>query len=133
LPASFGATTADIAVRHRSNRSRRGLYDGKDVRTGNNVSFSMRSTKRKFKPNIFIKRVYSEILDDMIPFHLTASALRSIDKAGGLDNYLLKNDRITEGEGYVVKKRIQKRLKNLERMERKANSASSSSVAKSED
>lgn len=98
-------------VRYRSNRSRRGLYDGKDIRTGNNVSFSMRHTKRKFRPNVFIKRVYSEVLDAMIPFHLTTSALRSIDKAGGLDNYLLKND-ITEGEGHKIKKNILKRLKN---------------------
>ena len=45
-------------VRFRSNRSRRGLYDGKDIGTGNNVSFSMRATKRKFKPNVFKKRVY---------------------------------------------------------------------------
>lgn len=107
-------------VRYRSNRSRRGLYDGKDIRTGNNVSFSMKATKRKFRPNVFTKRVYSEILDDMIRFHLTASTLRSIDKAGGLDNYLLNNKNITEGEGYVIKRKILKRLKNQERYDRKA-------------
>ena len=72
-----------------SNRSRRGLFDGKDIRSGNNVSFSMKKTKRKFKPNCFHKRLYSEVLDEMITFEVTASALRSIDKAGGLDNYLL--------------------------------------------
>lgn len=107
-------------VRYRSNRSRRGLYDGKDIRSGNNVSFSMKSTKRKFKPNVFVKRVYSEILDDMIKFHLTTSTLRSIDKVGGLDNYLLKNrSRITEGEGYKIRKKIEKRLKNQAYWERK--------------
>ena len=107
-------------VRWRSNRSRRGLYDGKDVGTGNNVSFSMRATKRTFKPNVFTKRVYSEILDSMIPFHLTTSTLRSIDKAGGLDNYLLDPKRsFTEGEGYKVHKKILKRLKNQARYERK--------------
>jgi large subunit ribosomal protein L28 len=120
--------TANVQVRHRSNRSRRGLYDGKDIRSGNNVSFSMRSTKRKFKPNVFIKRVYSEVLDDMMKFHLTASTLRSIDKAGGLDNYLLKNDEITEGEGFVVKKKILKRLKNQAKMERKASVGSAPSI-----
>jgi len=116
------ASTAfsDIQVRHRSNRSRRGLYDGKDIRSGNNLSFSMKATKRKFKPNVFKKKVFSEILDDMIPFHLTASALRSIDKAGGLDNYLLNSPHVTEGEGYHIKKKILKRLKNQERMARKA-------------
>ena len=98
-------------VRHRSNRSKRGLYDGKDIRSGNNVSFSMKSTKRKFKPNVFTKKVYSEILDEMIKFHLTTSTLRSIDNAGGLDNYLLTSKHVTSGEGLTVKKRILSQLK----------------------
>jgi large subunit ribosomal protein L28 len=122
-PTILSATppaSLDLQVRHRSNRSRRGLYDGKDIRSGNNVSFSMKCTRRKFKPNVFIKRVYSEILDDMVQFHLTASALRSIDKAGGLDNYLMNNDSIVEGEGYETKQKIVKRLKNQARMDRKA-------------
>mmetsp|Transcript_9404 Transcript_9404/g.15099 ORF Transcript_9404/g.15099 Transcript_9404/m.15099 type:complete len:187 (-) Transcript_9404:105-665(-) len=97
--------------RFRSNRSRRGLYDGKDIRSGNNLSFSMKSTKRKFKPNVFTKRVYSEVLDEMVRFHLTTSALRSIDKMGGLDNYLLTSPHVTSGEGLKVKKRIINRLK----------------------
>ena len=105
--------------RYRSNRSRRGLYDGKDIRSGNNVSFSMKATKRTFKPNVFIKRVYSEILDEMIPFHLTASTLRSIDKMGGLDEYLLRSKKVTEGEGLVVKKKILRRLKNTAEIEAK--------------
>lgn len=108
-----------------SGRARRGLYDGKDVRTGNNVSFSMKHTKRKFNPNVMIKRVYSEILDEMIPFHLTAATLRSIDHSGGLDNYLLRNKKITDGEGLAVKKKILKRLKNQARMDRKAAEAAS--------
>ena len=133
-------------VRFRSNRSRRGLYDGKDIGTGNNVSFSMRATKRKFKPNVFKKRVYrlvkcnlrvfhflmvlplptipytlpfallhlsknSETLDEMVRFHLTTSALRSIDKAGGLDNYLLTSKHVTSGEGLEVKDRILEKMK----------------------
>ena len=125
-PPLHGGESA-TQVRHRSNRSRRGLYDGKDIRTGNNVSFSMRHTKRKFRPNVFIKRVYSEILDAMIPFHLTTSALRSIDKAGGLDNYLMKND-ITEGEGYKIKKSILKRLKNQAYFANKSLASDRSSV-----
>lgn len=101
--------------RCRSNRSKRGLYDGKDVKSGNNRSFSMRATKRTFKPNVFIKRVYSGILDETIRFHLTTSALRSIDKMGGSDNYLLTSPHVTSGEGLQVKKRIINRLKYLER------------------
>mmetsp|Transcript_96540 Transcript_96540/g.278660 ORF Transcript_96540/g.278660 Transcript_96540/m.278660 type:complete len:150 (+) Transcript_96540:150-599(+) len=98
------------ACRYRSNRSRRGLYDGKDIRTGNNLSFSMRHTKRTFKPNVFKKRVYSEILDEMVRFHLTAATLRSIDKAGGLDNYLLTSKHVTSGEGKEIKDRIVAKL-----------------------
>jgi len=36
-------------VRQRSNRSRRGLYDGKDVRFGNSVTFSKSTTRRKVR------------------------------------------------------------------------------------
>mmetsp|Transcript_15132 Transcript_15132/g.18437 ORF Transcript_15132/g.18437 Transcript_15132/m.18437 type:complete len:190 (-) Transcript_15132:179-748(-) len=89
-----------------SNRSRRGLYDGKDIRSGNNLSFSMNKTKRKFKPNVFKKKVYSEILDEMIQFHLTTSALRTIDKVGGLDNYLLTSRHVKEGKAWTVKQRL---------------------------
>jgi large subunit ribosomal protein L28 len=112
------------SVRYRSSRSRRGLYDGKDIRSGNNVSFSERKTKRKFKPNVFIKRVYSEVLDEMVKFHLTAATLRSIDKAGGLDNYLVKTRHATEGEGLVAKTRILERLEELEVTSTEVDSAS---------
>ena len=44
------------------------------------------------------KRVYSEVLDEMLRFHITTSALRTIDKYGGLDDYLLKSRHVsTEG------------------------------------
>lgn len=96
--------------RHRSNRSRRGLYDGKDIRSGNKVCFSSKKFPRKFKPNVFVKRVYSEILDEMVRFHITTSALRSIDKAGGLDNYLLTSRHVTSGEGLKTKNRILRKM-----------------------
>lgn len=108
--------------RYRSNRSIRGVYDGKDIRSGNNVSFSMRHTRRKFKPNVFLKRVYSEILDDMIRLHLTASTLRSIDKAGGLDNYLLTSKHVTSGEGKHVKERIISKLSYADRVQARESS-----------
>ena len=34
------------------------------------------------------KRLYSEALGEQIRFNVTTHALRCIDKAGGLDNYL---------------------------------------------
>ena len=51
-------------IRLKSGRSQRGLYDGKDVRFGNNVPFSLKKTRRRWNPNVQHKRVYSEILDE---------------------------------------------------------------------
>ena len=81
-----------------------------------NVSFSMKATKRTFKPNVQKKRVYSEVLDEMVRFHLTASTLRSIDKAGGLDQYLLTSKHVTEGEGLEVKNRILDKLRREQKL-----------------
>ena len=92
LPSSSHQQTQ---IRLKSGRSQRGLYDGKDVRFGNNVPFSLKKTRRRWNPNVQHKRVYSEILDEMIPFHITTSALRSIDKYGGLDEYLLKSKHVS--------------------------------------
>ena len=122
----------DEQRRFRSNRSRRGLYNGKDIRTGNNLSFSMKHTKRTFKPNVFIKRVYSEILDEMVRFHLTTSTLRTIDKLGGLDNYILTSKHITSGEGLKTKKRIVNSLKYKERKLRQTTTATTNDIAADE-
>ena len=123
------ASSLDQQIRFRSNRSRRGLYDGKDVRAGNSLSFSMKANKRKFKPNVFKKRVYSEILEEMIQFHLTTSALRSIDKAGGLDNYLLKSKHVSEGEGKVAKTRVLQAMKYVEKQKQKAEAEAGSGMS----
>jgi large subunit ribosomal protein L28 len=55
----------------------------------------MKKTRRRWNPNVQYKKLYSEVLDEMIKFHVTASALRSIDKYGGLDNYLLKSPNVS--------------------------------------
>ena len=87
--------SSNIQQRHRSNRSRRGLYDGKDIRFGNNVPFSMKKTRRRWNPNVQFKTLYSEVLDESIKFHVTTAALRTIDKFGGLDNYLLGSPNVS--------------------------------------
>ena len=72
-----------------SNRSKRGIYAGKDIRFGNNISFSHRKTRRTFKPNAQRKRLWSASLGCWLRFNVTTHALRCIDKAGGIDEYLL--------------------------------------------
>eukprot|EP00223_Ostreococcus_mediterraneus_P005138 CAMPEP_0174587944 /NCGR_PEP_ID=MMETSP0929-20130131/33564_1 /TAXON_ID=548131 ORGANISM="Ostreococcus mediterraneus, Strain clade-D-RCC2572" /NCGR_SAMPLE_ID=MMETSP0929 /ASSEMBLY_ACC=CAM_ASM_000573 /LENGTH=134 /DNA_ID=CAMNT_0015770027 /DNA_START=8 /DNA_END=412 /DNA_ORIENTATION=+ len=71
-------------------KARRGLFAGKHIKFGNNVSEDGgNKTRRKWLPNAQKKRVYSELLDEMIPMRVTTHALRCIDKAGGLDEYIL--------------------------------------------
>ena len=47
-------------------------------------------TRRTWKPNVQEKRLFSYILDRHIRVKVTTHALRCIDKAGGIDEYLLK-------------------------------------------
>ena len=62
------------------------------------------------------KRVYSETLDKMIPFRVTTTALRTIDKVGGLDNYLLytREDKLGSDVGLKWKEVILKVKKERE-------------------
>ena len=70
-------------------RARRGLYEGRTVMSGNNVSHSKRRTRRKWKPNVQTKRLRSDILDEDVRIRITTGALRTVKKYGGLDNYIL--------------------------------------------
>ena len=64
---------------------------GKKVMTGNNVSHANNKTKRKFLPNLNNVSLVSEKLDLIVRFKISANALRSVEHAGGLDNFLLKS------------------------------------------
>ncbi|MBQ8251096.1 MAG: 50S ribosomal protein L28 [Alphaproteobacteria bacterium] len=69
--------------------AKRCLVSGKGVQTGNNVSKSNRKTRRRFLPNLQSVAIYSEILEQQITLKLTTQGLRTIEKNGGLDLYLL--------------------------------------------
>ena len=49
---------------------------------GNNVSHSKRRTKRKFFPNLMVKRFYFEEEDRWITLKVSASGIRNITKKG---------------------------------------------------
>lgn len=55
---------------------------GKSVATGNNVSHSKRRTKRKFYPNLFLKKFYVPEEDAWITLKVSAAGIRNIDKKG---------------------------------------------------
>ncbi|KAI7845095.1 hypothetical protein COHA_001460 [Chlorella ohadii] len=85
LPLGLGSLTRAVC-----NRARRGLYAGRIVRFGNQISEDGgNKSRRSWKPNAHNKRLYSAILDRMIRLRVTTAALRDIDKAGGIDAYIL--------------------------------------------
>lgn len=59
------------------------------VMSGNNVSHSNRKTKRKFLPNLHQASLDSEALGVKINVKLAASTLRTINKYGNIDNFLV--------------------------------------------
>jgi large subunit ribosomal protein L28 len=76
---------------HLYKQSNFGLYGGARVRFGNNVADSEFKTKtrRRWHPNVQRHRFYSEALETSIQMKVTTRVMRTIDKVGGLDNYLL--------------------------------------------
>jgi len=49
---------------------------------GNNVSHSNRKTKRKFLPNLLVKKFYVPEEDNYVTLKVSAAALRTINKKG---------------------------------------------------
>ena len=100
----FTRTTGHSVNTHRSNRAKKGLFHGKDIRSGCNVSHSKAHTLRKWYPNVLNKRVFSYAMDDWVRFKMTARALRGIDDEGGIDNYLLNLDERSVSDSNYIKK-----------------------------
>lgn len=63
---------------------------GKRAMRGHNVSHSQRKTNREFRPNLQKIELKSVALNESLKFRVCTNAIRTIDKYGGLDNYLMK-------------------------------------------
>ena len=103
---SPGSKTGYGKNKHRSNQAKRGLFHGKDIQFGNTVSFSIKKTRRTWKPNVINKRVFSFALQDWVRFKMTTRALKEIDRAGGIDNYLLGLDAAQVSDSNYVTKQV---------------------------
>ena len=64
---------------------------GKKAMSGNNVSHAKNRTKRRFFPNLNNVTLTSEVLGRDFQLKVSASALRTVDKVGGLDSFLKKS------------------------------------------
>ena len=63
---------------------------GKSVMYGNNVSHANNRTRRRFLPNLQSASMQSEILDRKVKLRVSTSAMRTVEKHGGLDAFLLQ-------------------------------------------
>ena len=62
---------------------------GKTFQTGNNVSHAKNRTKRRFLPNLQKVTFLSEKLGQKIQLKVAASTIRTVEKKGGLDDFLV--------------------------------------------
>ncbi|KAK5110969.1 hypothetical protein LTR85_000679 [Meristemomyces frigidus] len=80
-------------------QSRLGLYGGQRIRFGNNVGEKIEvKTRRNWKVNVLTRKLFSKSLDRHVQVRVSTRVLRTIDKLGGLDEYLLgeKEGRVRE-------------------------------------
>jgi large subunit ribosomal protein L28 len=70
---------------------------GKKAMGGNNVSHSKRRTKRKFLPNLFVKKYYLPEEERWISLKVSAAGIRLINK-NGLTSVLKE----AKEKGYIV-------------------------------
>ncbi|KAL6710656.1 hypothetical protein ACN47E_007713 [Coniothyrium glycines] len=73
-------------------QANKGLYGEQRIQFGNNVSHKTETkTRRKWKPNILTKSLYSIALKKKIKLRITSKVLGIIDREGGIDEYLLRD------------------------------------------
>ena len=86
---------------------------GKKVMTGNNVSKANNRTKRRFLPNLQKSSMHSSILDKTLQFRVAASTIRTVEKKGGIDNYVITSkSSMLAPEIVKLKKLIESRIDN---------------------
>ncbi|KAJ3670350.1 hypothetical protein LUZ60_010674 [Juncus effusus] len=102
------------------NRAKRGIFAGKHIQFGNKVSEDGgNKSRRNWKPNVQEKRLFSYIHNNHIKVKVTTHALRCIDKAGGIDEYLLKTPykKMDSELGIIWKARVEKMYEKLGQMQ----------------
>lgn len=113
-PKSRNTSLAPLALGTIFKRSQRGLYDGRVIQSGHNVPKSRQKTARTWSPNIQPKRLYSETIGQFVKTRVATSALRTMDKLGGLDQYLANTRPEKLGEwGRGLQETLAGRLKSL--------------------
>lgn len=89
--------------------SRRCSVTGKGVMAGNNVSHANNRNRRRFLPNVQQTSMLSDALGQAISLKVATSTIRTIEKNGGIDAYLLgtSDSKLTD-EARRLKRKIRK-------------------------
>src|SRR4051812_48424216 len=92
--------------------SRRCELTGKGPLVGHKVSHSNIKTKRRFLPNLINVTLMSDALGRSVKLRISANALKSVDRRGGLDAFLIKAkaDDLSR-RALDIKRQVQKKLK----------------------
>jgi large subunit ribosomal protein L28 len=82
---------------------------GKKPQVGHNVSHANNKTKRRFKPNLQMLSLMSDALGHIVRVRLSVNGLRTVERRGGLDAFLLAAaDRGLDTPTRRLKRRIEK-------------------------
>ena len=91
--------------------SRRCELTGKGTLVGNNVSHANNKTKRVYRPNLQTVSLASDALGNTYKLRVSMSALRTVDRNGGLDVFILKaKDAVLSQRALRLKRAIAKKL-----------------------
>ena len=89
--------------------SRRCAITGKVPQVGHTVSHANNKTKRRFRPNLQATSMMSDALGAPVRLRLSVHGIRSVEKNGGIDAYLLSvRDADLPAEAKRLKRRIEK-------------------------
>ena len=86
--------------------SRRCELTGKGPMVGHHVSHANNKKKRVFRPNLQTVSLASEVLGQKVKLRISMNALRSVDRSGGLDPFLLKAREMNLSDRAVKLKRL---------------------------
>lgn len=101
--------------------ARRCELTGKESMYGHNVSHANNRTNRRFVPNLQKVTLHSDALRREVKLRVCTRALRSVQRNGGLDAYLLSRDDAKLAPlGLKLKHQIQKALSTAKKASRAA-------------
>jgi large subunit ribosomal protein L28 len=92
--------------------SRRCELTGKGAQFGHSVSHSNIKTKRRFLANLVNVTMMSDALGRSVRLRISTNALKTVDRRGGLDAFLMKAKEVELSRRALdIKRQVTKKLK----------------------